>query len=79
MKYISLSIKPNTASSTLKVIRMKVKKTEKPKSNQLHFHELELLSSKGVGRKISKDGATEKTRPKNSTIKPFSTLSVYHV
>jgi len=41
---------------------MKVKKAEKPNSNQLHFYELELLSSKGVGRKISKDGATEKNK-----------------
>jgi len=36
--------------------------------------------TKSVGRKISREGgeggATEKTRPKNSTIKPSSTLSV---
>jgi len=32
---------------------------------------------KGIGRKISRGkGATEKTKPKNSTIKPHSTLSV---
>jgi len=35
------------------------------------------LAFKGVGRKISRgEGKTEKTSPKNSTIKPPSTLSV---
>jgi len=32
---------------------------------------------KDVGRKISREGGTEKTRPKNSTIKLSSTLSIH--
>jgi len=37
-----------------------------------------LLNSKGVGRKFSRGrrAPTKKPRPKNSTTKPFSTLSV---
>jgi len=35
-----------------------------------------LTPAKGVSRKFSRGGTTEKTRPKNSTIKPPSTFSV---
>jgi len=43
----------------------------------LNTYTIWLVVAKGVGRKFSKgEGAMEKTRPKNSTIKPPSTLSV---
>jgi len=45
MKCTSISIKPNAASSTFKVIRIKFKVTQILNSNQIHFHEHELLAN----------------------------------
>jgi len=45
MKRTLILIKLNAASSTFKVIRMKFKVTEILNSNQIHFHELELLAN----------------------------------
>jgi len=45
MKLTLISIKPNAASSTFKIIRMKFKKTEKLNSNQIHIREFELLAN----------------------------------
>jgi len=45
MKCTSISITPNAASSTLKVIGMKFNVTEILNSNQINFHELELLAN----------------------------------
>jgi len=45
MNYTLISIKPNAASSTFKVIRIKFKVTETLNLNQIHFYEIELLAN----------------------------------